>query len=377
MLHIGIKDMKKTFMVLMALGVTAGFVASVHAQSDIRIYGNVDTGYFKESGRDVGMACNYGNFIGFTGAENLSGNLKVSFTLEKQLELNDGDAARRRNEVDFARSRADGGNPSLRRPDFQGQANIGIQYQDWGMVKLGRVSNLSIENYRRLDPFFNFSVGANLAYGNNLYAEHLPNTLRYDSPIWNGFSFAASYSLGEDDHDSAYYRRTGNDGWNASLKYDNGPVFLTANYYRMADSDNSYSWNMGGAYTFGSATISIGYQDSKTQSGFANTYESSSNWLLNGRSVDQSDATLGLIYKIGSGQIQLAANYGNWDDGVNDEDIYKYSIGYTYFLSKRTSLYGMMSYLDAGNAFVGKHYNFTQIERSEITGVQVGLRHSF
>jgi len=241
--------MKKTCMILITLGAVATFIGNASAQSNVRIYGNVDTGYFKESGRDVGMACNYGNFIGFTGSENLNNGLKVSFTLEKQLELNDGDLARRRNEVDFVRSRADGGNPNLRRPDFQGQANIGILHQDWGEIKLGRVSNLSIENYRRLDPFFNFSVGANLAYGNNLYAEHLPNTLRYDSPVWNGFSFGASYSLGEDDHDSVYYRRTGNDGWNASLKYDNGPAFLTANYYRMADSDNSYSWNIGGAYT--------------------------------------------------------------------------------------------------------------------------------
>ena len=64
------------------------------------------------------MTCNYGNFIGFTGSENLNGGLKVSFTLEKQLELNDGDLARRRNEVDFVHNRADGNNPNLRRPDF-------------------------------------------------------------------------------------------------------------------------------------------------------------------------------------------------------------------------------------------------------------------
>lgn len=364
--------MKKTLIALVSLGVIAGVS---HAQN-VRLYGNIDTGYVKESGSDTGMACNYGNFIGFTGGENLGNGLKATFTLEQQLELNDGDRARRRNEVDFARSRADNGNAALRRPDFQGQANIGLQHQDLGGIKLGRVSNLSIENYRRLDPFFNFSVGANLAYGNNLYAEHLPNTLRYDSPVWSGFSFGASYSLGGDDHGSAHYRKIGNDGWNLSLKYENGPAFLTANYYRMADSDNSYSWNLGGAYTFGPATVSLGYQDSKTQSGFTDAYNDS-NWMLQGRSVDQKDAVLGLVYKVGSGQIQAAASYGNWDDGVNDEDVYKYSLGYTYFLSKRTSLYGMISYLDAGNAFVGQHYNFTMIEKSEITGAQIGLRHSF
>jgi predicted porin len=371
--------MKKTIMLLAALGAATGMAGGVHARSSVRIYGNIDTGYFKESGRDTGMACNYGNFIGFSGYEDLGSGLKATFTIEKQLELNDADQARRRNEVDFNRSRGDGGNEGTRRPDFQGQANIGLQHNDWGAVRLGRVSNLSIENYRRLDPFFNFSVGANLAYGNNLYAEHLPNTARYDSPVWSGFSFGLSYSLGEDDHNSAYYRENGNDGWNVTLKYDNGPLFLTGNYYRMADSDNSYAWNVGGAYIWGPATISIGYQDSKTR--FADTYAGATgpytNWMLSGRDVDQSDAILGLTYRIGSGEIQVGVSYGNWDDGVNDEDIWKYSLGYTHFLSKRTSIYGMVSYLDAGNDFVGKHYNFTMIEKSEIFGIQLGLRHTF
>ncbi len=367
--------MKKTIIALAAAGVMTGMAGVAHAQSNVRVYGNIDTGYVKESGRDTGMACNYGNMIGFAGGEDLGGGLKATFALEQWLELNDGDRARRRNEADFDRSRGAGGNENLRRPDFQGQANIGLQHKDWGEVKLGRVFNLSIENYRRIDPFANFSVGANLAYGNNLYAETLPNTVRYDSPAWNGLAFALSYTLGEDDHDSAYYRKFGNDGFNATLKYDSGPMFLTANYYRMADSDNSYAWNLGATYTWGAATVSIGYEDSKTK--FADSYPSSSNWLLPGRNVDQKDATLGLIYRIGSGQVQASVNYGNWDDGVNDEDVWKYSLGYTHYLSKRTSLYGMMSYLDAGNAFVGKHYNFTMIDRSEIFGVQFGMRHTF
>lgn len=370
--------MKKAVMAMAVLGTIASMAGIAHAQSNIRIYGNIDTGYFKESGRDVGMACNYGNMIGFAGNEDLGGGLKATFAIEHWLELNDGDRARRRNEADFNRGRATG-EEGARRPDFQGQANIGLQHNDWGAVKLGRVYNLSIENYRRLDPFFNFSVAANLAYGNNLYAETLPNTIRYDSPVWSGFSFGLSYSVGEDDRHSAYYRENGNDGFNVTLKYDNGPLFLTGNYYRMADTDNSYAWNVGGAYTWGPATVSLGYQDSKSK--FADTYAGATgpyaNWMLPGREVDQRDAILGLAYRIGSGQIQAALSYGNWDDGVNDEDIWKYSLGYTHFLSKRTSIYGMVSYLDAGNDFVGKHYNFTMIERDHIFGWQIGMRHTF
>ncbi|WAW09913.1 porin [Oxalobacter vibrioformis] len=372
--------MKRAVIALAALGAVASMAGVANAQSNVRIYGNIDTGYVRESGRDAGMACNYGNMIGFAGAEDLGGGFKAIFAVEEWLELNDGDRARRRNEADFNSGRATG-EEGRRRPDFQGQAVVGLQHNDWGAVRLGRVYNLAIENYRRLDPFFNFSVGANLAYGNNLYAETLHNSLRYDSPVWSGFSFGLSYSLGEDEHDSAYYKRNGNDGFNVTLKYDNGPLFLTGNYHRMADTDNSWAWNVGGAYTWGPATVSLGYQDSRSSARFADTYAGATgpytNWMLSGRDVDQSDATLGLVYRIGSGQIQAGVSWGNWDDGVNDEDIWKYSLGYTHFLSKRTSLYGMVSYLDAGNAFVGKHYNFTMVEKSEIFGIQVGLRHTF
>jgi len=366
--------MKKTILSLAVLGSITSITGIAHAQPNVRIYGTVDTGYIKESGRDIRMGCNYGNMIGFAGNEDLGRGLKAVFTLESWLELNDGDRARRKNEMDFNRARGAGGNEGVRRPDFQGQANIGLEHSDWGAVRLGRVYNLSIENYRRLDPFFNFSVGADLAYGNNLYAETLSNTVRYDSPVWQGFSFGLSYSLGENDRNNTYYMENGNDGWNVTLKYDNGPLFLTSNYYRMADSGNSHSWNVGGAYTWGAATISLGYQDSRTR--FADAYANAT-WMLPGRDVDQRDAILGLAYKTGSGEIQASLSHANWDDGVNDENVWKYALGYTHFLSKRTSIYGMVSYMDAGTDFVGKHYNFTMIEKSEIVGVQVGMRHSF
>jgi predicted porin len=362
--------MKKSIMALAALGAAAGTVTFAHAQTGVRIYGNIDTGYTRETGIDTRMACNYGNMLGFAGEENLGSGLKATFALEKWLELNDGDLARRRNEMDYNRGRGSS-DEHIRRPDFQGQANVGLQHRDWGTIRLGRVYNLSIENYRRLDPFANFSVAASLAYGNNLYAETISNSLRYDSPSWDGLAFGLSYTTGEDDRHNTYYRKQGNDGFNLSLKYENGPLFLTSNYYRMADSNNSWAWNLGAAYTWGDATLSIGYQDSRTKN--TDSYAPNT-WYESTRDVKQKDAILGLAYRIGSGEIKASYSYAKWEEGPRDDDIHKYSIGYTYFFSKLTSLYGMVSYMDADSAYAAKHYNFTQIARDGIFGWQVGIR---
>lgn len=65
------------------------------------------------------------------------------------------------------------------------------------------------------------------------------------------------------------------------------------------------------------------------------------------------------------------------DKTAHDGDVNKYALGYTYDLSKRTQLYGMVSYTDSDNSFVGSIYNNNGAERESVTGVQVGITHSF
>ncbi|NLC24697.1 MAG: porin, partial [Oxalobacter sp.] len=79
--------MKKKILVLAVLGAAAGMA---QAQSNVQIYGTVDTGYIKESGSDVRMGENATNLIGFRGYEDLGGGLKATFELEKQFNLQDG-----------------------------------------------------------------------------------------------------------------------------------------------------------------------------------------------------------------------------------------------------------------------------------------------
>ena len=79
--------MKKTLIALAVMGAVAGVA---HAQSNVTIYGVVDTGLIKESGSDIRMGGNVDSRIGFRGVEDLGSGMKATFELERRFNLNDG-----------------------------------------------------------------------------------------------------------------------------------------------------------------------------------------------------------------------------------------------------------------------------------------------
>ena len=146
--------MKKTLIALAVLGAAAGVA---HAQSNVTIYGVVDTGFIKKSGQDVEMGENVNNRLGFRGVEDLGGGMKATFELERRFNLNDGTLK----EDD---------------KDWDGAANVGLKGDAWGAVRLGRVNELTTETIRKFDPFYQYGV-ANMIYGTQRML-HIDNTIR-------------------------------------------------------------------------------------------------------------------------------------------------------------------------------------------------------
>ena len=235
--------MKKTLIALAVLGAAAGVA---HAQSNVTIYGVVDTGFIKKSGQDVEMGENVNNRLGFRGVEDLGGGMKATFELERRFDLNNGEAKNDK--------------------DWDGAANVGLKGDSWGAVRLGRVNELTTETIRKFDPFYQYGV-AGMIEGTQRSAR-IDNTIRYDSPNWSGFHFGASYSLGQNTHeDSAKWTLDANgdrvmtdvwdakdagsgydnDGYGIMLGYDNGPLSLVGNWSKVADSADSTVWNLGAA----------------------------------------------------------------------------------------------------------------------------------
>ena len=387
--------MKKTLIALAVLGAAAGVA---HAQSNVTIYGVVDTGYIKRSGQDVEMGENVNNRLGFRGVEDLGGGVKATFELERRFDLNNGEA---KNEK-----------------DWDGAANVGLKSDTWGAVRLGRVNELTTETIRKFDPFYQYGV-AGMIEGTQRSAR-IDNTIRYDSPNWSGFHFGASYSLGQNTHeDSAKWtlengepamtevweakdRGEGydNDGYGIMLGYDNGPLALVGNWSRLADSRKSSVWNLGAAYRFGDAKVELVYQQTKDK-GWANGERSNWNdntskfgkWVaaeyktnlvddggegVNIDSITEKQWLLGLEWKLGPGRLNASAQWmeveANGGMHISDKDIYKYAIGYTYDLSKRTAIYGNVAYTDYDDEDVARLYGHSD---DGTYGVQVGITHKF
>ena len=79
--------MKKTLFALALAGVFAG---AAQAQSHVTVYGIVDTGIAKQTGKDTYMTHNYESSLGFRGPDDLGNGDKAMFQLEHRLNLNDG-----------------------------------------------------------------------------------------------------------------------------------------------------------------------------------------------------------------------------------------------------------------------------------------------
>lgn len=362
--------MKKTLIALAVLGAAAGVA---HAQSNVTIYGVVDTGYILESGRDVRMGENINNRIGFRGSEDLGGGLKATFELEKRFDLFDGSAGNS-NTAGYQANRGATGK------DWDGAANLGLA-GNWGRVRFGRVNELTTETIRKFDPFYQYGVGSMLLSTNR--SARIDNTARYDSPKWSGFSFGLSYSLGQNTrndggHAAVRNSDVGNDGYAVNLSYDNGPFMATANWSRLADSDDSDTWNIGLAYKFGSARVSLLYENTSNEgwNGGGNSNPRNSPFGVQGGDTDLW--LLGLEWDIGPGQLDASVQYMDWDpnaSGVQDADVYKYAIGYTYNLSKRTSAYAQVSYSDFDEKSAGQA--ISGLNRSDMWGFQIGMTHKF
>ena len=263
---------------LCSLAVMTTLCGMAHAQSNVTLYGLLDTGLVKETGSDLNMSQWNSSRIGFKGTEDLGNGYQATFQLEKRYFVNNG---------------------TINGTEWEGASNVGLS-GPFGSVRLGRVNELETESFRRLDPFNEEGIASMLL--STLHFNRISNTIRYDSPVYRNFSVNASYTLGTNtDRDSRdsygnLLKTNGadNDGFAVSLNYDNGPILLLANFSRLSDSDNSFIWSLGGQYRFGPFKTSLGYEQTRdngwkphaTGSSYANKYEGvrsrQDNYILSG-----------------------------------------------------------------------------------------------
>jgi len=336
--------MKKS---LLALAVLAAFAGTAAAQTNVSIYGVVDTGITRfDNGAttttrlDSGIQS--GSRIGFRGTEDLGGGLSAIFTLENGFNVDDGTLGQ--------------GNRLFGR-----QAFVGLSSTSLGALKFGRQYNPIRSAVEGVDPF-GLGLAGNAANVFNVYGDRTDNTINYATPNFGGFTGQLAYSLGEAAGSNSIGRSLG-----LSAGYAAGPLSLIVAHHDqnlvaagVANGDSTTTL-LGGTFDFGVAKLHAAYARNKGEG------------VTGATTIDRDDAMLGVSAPLGAGRI-LASWIRRSDDIGANRDADQIALGYTYDLSKRTNLY--TSYARTRNEAAAT-LNGASAAGRDPSVFNVGVRHRF
>lgn len=312
---------------IIAPAILAAATLPVMAQTNVTIYGIVDAGLVRESGgvsNDTKITSGVASVsrIGFRGNEDLGGGMAALFVLETGYKTDTG-------EVDTAGT------------IFNRQAFVGLKFSA-GTVTLGRQYTpyySTVSGYA--DVFAAGLAGSakNLlpTSGSNVRTS---NTVKYLSPKFAGVSGELAYSAGEQPDSAASGRQIG-----GALTYEVAKLAVRLAYNNRNNDTATLSRGIGtntllaANYDFGMFKGYAGYGVNK---GFnSGPLANSSNPFGGVRptaSTDSTDMLLGVAVPFGRGTV-LASVIDKNDKTAFDQDATQLAVGYTYALSKRTTLY--------------------------------------
>ncbi|QAA92751.1 porin [Pollutimonas thiosulfatoxidans] len=393
--------MKKT---LLAAALTVGFFGVAQAETSVTLYGILDggIGYQQIKGvnsyatdrtgepslkaKKTGMinGIEYGNRWGLKGAEDLGNGLRAVFQLESGFDLGTGQQAQSTSSSNSDRL-------------FGRQATIGLASDAWGQLDLGRQTNIASKYLAGVATPF----GASFGQANSGAVFTQANTARYDNmvmyqtPNFSGFQFGAGYSFNVSGGESWKVDGTRNSNQHAittGLRYGNGPIAVALTYDAfkargsdvapVTDDTTVKAWALAGSYDFEIVKLHAGFGQTRDGffqlqgygSGASSSFSNATGAFGAAKGLKFNSYSAGVSAPLGNGTLMagwmMADPRSNPDSFGAGEDMDKqqtYSLGYTYGISKRTSLYAIGSY--------AKHVQFLPDAKSTLVGV--GVVHKF
>ena len=380
--------MKKTLAAVAVLGAFAGSALA----ADVQLYGIVDTGVQYLSG-DTDLAghdsinkfsmesgMQSGSRFGFKGTEDLGNGLTVGFVLENQFSSDTG--ALNSSGLLFHREASlflEGGFGKLA-VGRMGSINGGVS--SWG--KYGVISAFGTS-------WGDYSAQAGTwAMGAGMW----DNMIAYETPNFAGFKVFAQYGMGNAvaDNDSVENESSSDRYYAIGASYANGPLNLylavdSINYATYGteaepNADDSLTVTLGGNYDFEVMKLFAGAQY------FDEIKLSKMKGAVNFDVADQGLAAKMKGWSVGvsgsipvaGGNVLVGAAYLDAEaaDSVdNGDEMTRWivSAGYDYPLSKRTNVYGVLTY----NQDSLDYADNTTLKDNDpyVFGVMVGLRHKF
>jgi predicted porin len=354
------------------------------AQSSVQVFGIIDAGILTQSKSTGGKGSltrleTSGlrqSVWGLKGTEDLGGGLKAFFNLESHFDTDTG--------AIHGTGDAAGSGTIL----FRRQANVGLS-GDWGTVILGRqygpallahlatepryfkeqFSNLYAWAYNQLETGHLTGAAADGVNKQNDVGIFMKNSIQYRNtfgPVTGGIL----YSLGEQAGDSS----------NGSilaigLAYS-GPVALSFSYEYMKDQNtgnkNVEHTGIGAAVPFGEFTFKTNWLNAKNS---------------NAAGMDVSEVNgigVGVDYKWHPMNTATVAYYDNKDKLNKTNHTKNLVISNDYAISKRTTIYTALAYVDADVGTTGIAGLKTSIVAdasyeagAKTTFVNVGINHNF
>lgn len=362
--------MKKS---LLALSILSMFAGVASAQTSVVIYGSFDGGVRElnnvatsasTTGNRLTMGSNgtyNSNRLGFRGTEDLGGGNNAHFLLEQG--FNSGTGA----------SDTPAGPRAFNRGAFVGLGG------GWGALDLGHQYTVVFKTMVAYEPFsYNYpgivpviaASGGNGPVGAPLVNANISNNVsRFSNDVQYTGTFGpitarAEHSFGE----VAGSTRTGSaDG--VAVSYASAPLALGAGYIKRKDGASAAAptfnydvYTFGGAYTFGPARLTAGYNKQKQATTTVDT--------------QIKLAWVGLNYDI-TPLVQLTGAYYRTKAtaAAGDGKIDMYMVGAKYLLSKRTNFYA-----DIDNKKFNGIYRINAASvnpKDNQLGVSVGINHNF
>ncbi|MBT9486869.1 MAG: porin [Rubrivivax sp.] len=317
----------------LAAGALLALSPAAQAQSTVSLYGLIDlsAGSFQNPGADSSKAVASGNmstsFFGLKGTEDLGSGLKANFAIESFMRNDTGAAGRFNGDTFWARS-----------------AFVGLSSDSLGALNIGRNTTSLFVNTLIFNAFgdsFGFSpaIRGYFTSGTVTGDTGWSDSVKYTSPRFGGLTFTAHVAAGE---------ANGGKNGGASALYFGGPValgFAWQTATKGSTVDNTKTWQLGGSYDFKVAKL-FGQYGSVDNDASGNSYD------ITG---------FGASVPVGAGS--LLAQWGAVSPDVGSKRT-TFSVGYDYFLSKRTDLYAVymsdkISGLDTGTTYaVGIRHRF-------------------
>lgn len=392
--------MKKTLAAVAVLGAFAGSALA----ADVQLYGIVDTGLqylhgdadsnkagvdsdFDSFSMESGMAS--GSRFGFKGTEDLGNGLTVGFILEDGIKSDTG--------VD---------DDVL----FNRESSLFLQ-GGFGKVAFGRIGSFNggVSSWAKYGVMsvFGTSWGDYSAQAGTwaMGAGMWDNMIAYETPSFAGFKVFAQYGMGNQIKDGE--KLVGDENESTSdryyaigASYNNGPLSLyfavdSINYASCGTSsnvdhngDDSLTVTFGGNYDFEVVKLYAGAQyfdeiKLSKMKGVVNDLEDTDfnaggfagrmkGWSLG---VSAGIPVAGGTVMVGAAYLDAEAADSQEVRGYKDDELSRWivSAGYDYPFSKRTDVYGVVTYNQDNLKFTGDYAD----QDPYMFGVMVGLRHKF